>query len=125
MKKIFAITLLNGALALTGCAGLKKFLNPYGPPKGCGEGGACSTEQILQRESGTMNFEQALQMFGPPTRCSDAGQTKACVWDYGNGGTSFVPIGNAMMAMPQQGSVAELTFIGDKLSIWRLRGPWK
>jgi hypothetical protein len=122
MRFLFVVASIT---LLTGCAGLKKFLNPYGPPKACGEGGYCSTADLLRRGEGSMTFEDSIQMFGPPSNCADAGQTKACRWSYDSGGMVMSTFGNVAVAQPIGGRNAQLTFISDKLKAWQLQGDWK
>jgi len=74
---------------------------------------------------GVMTYEEALQKFGPPTQCAEAGATKTCNWVYGSGGTVVAPIGQAMLAIPTPPPSARLTFVNGVLSNWQLTGRWK
>ena len=60
------------------------------------------TQQMLNSRVGLMNYEEALQRFGPPTQCAEAGNTKTCTWIYGSGGTVFMPVGGNVFALPTQ-----------------------
>ena len=72
-----------------------------------------------------MNYEEAIQRFGPPTQCAEAGITKTCTWIYGQGGTAIVPVGGMVYAMPTQAPTARLTFTNDILKYWQLTGRWE
>lgn len=54
--------------------------------------------------------EEAIQRFGPPTQCAEAGSTKTCTWIYGSGGTVFMPIGANVVALPVRRPSVRLTF---------------
>ena len=83
------------------------------------------TQDMLNSRLGLMTYEEALQRFGPPTQCAEAGSTKTCVWVYGSGGTVFAPIGKNVVAIPTQAPTARLTFNNGVLSNWQLNGNWK
>jgi len=83
------------------------------------------TQDMLNDRLGLMTFEEALQSFGPPTQCADAGSTKACLWVYESGGTIFAPVGQAIVAIPTRPPTARLTFTNGVLSQWQLTGRWK
>ena len=56
------------------------------------------TQQMLNSRVALMNYEEALQRFGPPTQCAEAGNTKTCTWIYGSGGTSILcPLGEMFL----------------------------
>ena len=84
-----------------------------------------NTIEMLNKRRGQMNFEEALQRFGPPTNCAETGATKVCTWVYGRGGTTFVPIGKTLVAVPQRAPSARLTFVNGVLWSWRLTGNWE
>jgi len=83
------------------------------------------TAQMLDSRLGEMTYEEAIQRFGPPTQCADAGRTRTCTWVQGRGGTVLMPVGNTLMAMPTSAPVATLTFVDGVLWQWQLRGNWK
>lgn len=83
------------------------------------------TGKMLNDRLGRMTFEEALQRFGPPSNCAEAGATRTCIWVYGRGGTIFVPAGNLMVAAPIGPPTARLTFTNNRLSNWRLTGKWE
>lgn len=83
------------------------------------------TQDMLDSRLGKMNYEEALQRFGPPTKCAEAGSTQVCTWVYGSGGMVYAPIGNMMVAMPTDAPTAQLTFNRDVLTAWRLTGNWE
>ena len=74
---------------------------------------------------GYMNYEEALQRFGPPTQCAEAGNTKTCTWIYGSGGAIYTPLGSGFMAIPTPAPSARLTFTNGVLSYWQLTGKWE
>lgn len=74
---------------------------------------------------GLMNYEEAIQRFGPPTQCAEEGKTKTCTWVYGSGGMVFAPVGSNVLAVPTQAPSARLTFSNGILSYWDLRGNWE
>ena len=86
---------------------------------------ANKTQQMLNSRMGYMNYEEALQRFGPPTQCAEAGSTKTCTWIYGSGGTVFMPVGRNVFALPTNAPSARLTFTNNVLSYWQLTGNWK
>lgn len=83
------------------------------------------TRDMLNSRIGSMNYEEALQRFGAPTRCAEAGSTKTCTWIYGSGGVVYAPVGNAIVGIPTNAPGARLTFTNGVLSSWRLTGKWK
>ena len=83
------------------------------------------TADMLNSRMSRMTYEEAIQRFGPPSQCADAGNTKTCVWVYGDGGTLVMPIGNMMMALPAQRPSIRLTFVNGVLSWWQLNGNWE
>lgn len=83
------------------------------------------TQDMLNSRLGLMTYEEALQRFGPPIQCAEAGATKTCVWVYGSGGTVFAPIGQIVVAIPKKAPTARLTFNKGVLSNWQLSGNWK
>ncbi len=83
------------------------------------------TQDMLKSRTGLMTYEEALQRFGPPTQCAEAGMTKTCSWVYGSGGTVYAPIGPNVFAIPTPPRSARLTFIDGVLSNWQLTGRWK
>lgn len=73
-----------------------------------------------------MNYEEALERFGPPSRCAESGSTKVCTWIYGEGGgTLYMPMGNSVVALPAQRPSVRLTFKNDVLTYWQLNGNWE
>jgi hypothetical protein len=87
---------------------------------------ACTnkTMDLLKSRVGQMDFEEALQQFGPPTRCAEAGVTKACLWVYGSGGVMYAPVGRSFVPMPFDPPTLRLTFTNGYLSYWELKGNW-
>ena len=83
------------------------------------------TQGMLNSRMGQMTYEEALQRFGAPSQCADAGATKTCTWIYGSGGAVYVPVGNVVAAVPTQAPTARLTFTNDRLSYWQLWGNWR
>lgn len=83
------------------------------------------TQQMLDSRMGLMNYEEALQRFGPPTQCAEAGNTKTCTWIYGSGGTVFMPVGRNVFALPTNPPSARLTFTNNVLTYWQLTGNWE
>lgn len=83
------------------------------------------TTDMLNSRMGLMNYEEALQRFGPPTQCAEAGSTKTCTWVYGQGGTVFAPLGSSIVAIPTEAPTARLTFTNNRLSWWQLTGNWR
>ena len=51
------------------------------------------TANMLNSRMGLMNYEEAIQRFGPPTQCAEEERTKTCVWIYGSGGMVYAPMG--------------------------------
>jgi hypothetical protein len=89
---------------------------------------ACATnktQQMLNSRMQLMNYEEALQRFGPPTQCAEAGSTKTCTWIYGSGGTVFMPVGRNVFALPTDAPSARLTFTNNVLTYWQLTGNWE
>ncbi len=89
---------------------------------------ACATTQtqdMLNSRMYKMTYEEALQRFGPPSQCAEAGKTRVCNWIYGSGGTIIMPVGNMAMAVPVQAPSARLTFTDDVLTYWQLSGNWR
>lgn len=86
---------------------------------------ASITANMLNSRMGLMNYEEAIQRFGPPTNCAEAGNTKTCTWIYGSGGTVFVPVGQNVLAVPTDAPSASLWFTNDKLTYWKLNGNWE
>src|SRR5262244_871875 len=87
---------------------------------GCATKATTETQDMLNSRMGVMTYEEALQKFGPPTQCAEAGATKTCTWVYGSGGTVFAPIGQASVAIPTPPPSARLTFTNGVLSNWQL-----
>jgi hypothetical protein len=83
------------------------------------------TQDMLNSRMYQMNYEEALQRFGPPSQCAESGSTRVCVWNYGGGGTVVMPVGNMAMAVPVQGPSARLTFTNGVLTYWQLSGNWE
>ena len=106
MKKYLVLIFLLVAVGVMGCA-------------------TNETAKMLDSRLGQMNYEEAIQRFGPPTQCAEQGQTKTCTWAYGQGGMVFAPVGNNVVAIPTQAPSARLTFVNDVLSYWQLNGRWK
>jgi hypothetical protein len=84
-----------------------------------------TTAEQLTARLGTMSYEESLQMFGPPTACAEAGQTRSCRWVFDQGGTILTGFGNVAVAQPIGGHSAQLAFVSDKLKTWQLQGNWK
>jgi hypothetical protein len=83
------------------------------------------TQDMLNSRMNEMSYEEALQRFGPPSQCAEAGKTRVCTWIYGEGGTVIMPVGNVAMTLPVQRPSARLTFTNDVLTWWQLSGNWK
>lgn len=83
------------------------------------------TADMLNSRMGRMNYEEALQRFGPPTQCAEAGRTKTCTWVYSPSGTVYAPMGNSVVAIPTHATTARLTFTNESLSNWYLTGNWR
>jgi hypothetical protein len=92
---------------------------------GCATTATTQTQDMLNARSGLMTFEEALQRFGPPTQCAEAGSTKTCTWVHKPGRTIYAPIGDFVLAVPTQARTARLTFTNGVLSQWQLTGRWK
>lgn len=86
---------------------------------------ANKTQNMLNSRMGKMNYEEAIERFGPPTRCAEAGITKSCSWIYGSDGSVIMPIGRTMVAAPSQESSIRLNFKNNLLSYWELNGNWE
>lgn len=85
---------------------------------------ASKTTDLLKSRVGQMNFEEAIQRFGPPTQCAEAGVTKACLWVYDPGGVSYVPMGRSFIPVPIEPPTLRLIFINGILSTYEVRGGW-
>lgn len=87
---------------------------------------ACNTKtmDLLKNRVGQMDFEEAIQQFGPPTRCAEAGITKACLWVYGSGGIVYAPVGRSWVPIPTDPPSLRLTFTNGYMSQWELKGNW-
>jgi hypothetical protein len=85
---------------------------------------ASKTAALLQSRVGQMNYEEALQRFGPPVRCAEEGATKTCLWTYGTVGYTYAPVGRHFVLVPTEPPSLRLTFINGLLSTWELRGSW-
>ena len=72
-----------------------------------------------------MDFEEASQRFGPPTRCAEAGVTKSCLWVYGSFDIMYAPVGRHFVPVPTDPPSVRLPFINGILSSWELRGSWE
>jgi hypothetical protein len=83
------------------------------------------TATMLNARMYKMNFEEALQRFGAPFNCADAGRTKVCTWVYGSGGMIYAPVGNIMVGMPTNAPSAQITFTDGVMTYWRLNGNWE
>ena len=83
------------------------------------------TANMLNSRMGLMDYEEAIQRFGPPTQCAEEGRTKTCIWIYGSGGMVYAPIGRNVWAIPTQAPSARLTFVNGVLSYWELSGNWE
>jgi len=105
MRKIIIIFCLFGIISAIACAH--------------------KTQDMLNSRLGKMTYEEALQRFGPPTQCAEAGSTKVCKWVYGPGGTVIMPVGEMLMAIPTHAPTAQLTFISGVLTYWKLTGKWE
>lgn len=86
---------------------------------------ASKTAELLKSRVGQMNFEEAIQRFGPPTQCAEAGVTKACLWVYGPGGVTYVPMGRSFIPVPMEPPTLRLIFINGTLSTYEVRGDWE
>jgi hypothetical protein len=106
MKKLIFYLFVMIFLCLSGCATTK-------------------TQDMLNSRMHKMNYEEALQRFGPPSQCAEAGSTKVCIWIYGEGGTVIMPVGKMLMTVPVERPSARLTFINDVLTYWQLSGNWE
>ncbi len=106
MRTAPTLVILSVALLLAGCA-------------------TTETRDMLNARLRLMTFEEALQRFGPPTQCAEAGSTKTCLWHYGPGGRIYAPAGDFIVAIPTQPTTARLTFTDGMLSNWQLTGRWK
>lgn len=109
-------------LAFSGCSFAREAfkVNAYSAPVH-----EPTTAEKLKAGEGTLDFETSLQMFGPPNRCAEAGQTKTCVWIQGGGSTDYVAVGNTLLAIPDDASTAQLVFTNDRLASWKLTGAWR
>ncbi len=85
---------------------------------------ASKTNDLLKSRVGQMNFEEAIQRFGPPTQCAEAGVTKACLWVYGQGGVSYVPLGRSFIPVSIEPPTLRLIFINGILSTYEMKGDW-
>jgi hypothetical protein len=83
------------------------------------------TVDMLNSRMGLVNYEEAIQRFGPPTQCAEERKTKTCTWVYGSGGMVFAPIAGNVSAIPIEAPSARLTFSNGILSYWELRGNWE
>lgn len=106
MRKYTFITLAIICLVMTGCVIGK-------------------TAQLLDSRLGQMSYEEALQRFGPPAQCAEAGSTRACLWSSGGGGTLIAPVGKMLVALPRHPNTAKLVFTNDRLTHWELQGNWE
>lgn len=96
-----------------------------------------TTAEKLDSQLGIMNFETALQWFGPPANCAEAGSTKTCIWSAGpDGVVSSIHgasyddaygggYGGRVVTQAREGPKAQLAFKDDKLVNWRLTGRWR
>jgi len=105
---------LGALMIATGCARLSRGW--------LGRTESLTTREMLQSRQGKMNFEEALQVFGPRTNCAEAGQTKTCTWIYGPGGTLYVAAGNTLASIPQSAPRIQLAFTRDLLVNWWVTG---
>ena len=105
-RRVFILFYLLQLLVILGCATDK-------------------TQQMLNSRMHLMNYEEALQRFGPPSQCADAGSTKVCTWVYGSGGAVYMPLGRNLVALPTHAPSARLTFTNDRLTYWQLTGNWE
>ena len=96
MKKLAVLGLI---LALVGCAS--------------------KTQTMLNNRINHMSYEEAIQRFGPPTQCADAGATRVCRWMDGGGGSVQIPLYGNVWNMPIRGHDLQLTFVNDRLTHWR------
>ncbi|MEW6186531.1 MAG: hypothetical protein AB1585_12425 [Thermodesulfobacteriota bacterium] len=86
---------------------------------------ASKTVDLLNSRIGQMNFEEAIQRFGPPTRCAEEGATKACIWVYGTVSYLYAPVGRHFVPIPTEPPSVRLTFVNGVLASWELRGGWE
>ncbi|MBI4765304.1 MAG: hypothetical protein HY787_11950 [Deltaproteobacteria bacterium] len=86
---------------------------------------ASKTMDLLKSRTGQMNFEEAIQRFGPPARCAEAGTTKSCLWVMGSFDITYVPVGRHFVPVPTDPPSLRLTFINGIMSQWELRGFWE
>jgi len=80
---------------------------------------------MLNSRMGDMTYEEAIQRFGPPTQCAEAGVTLVCTWVYESNGTVFMPIGQNVYALPARAPSARLTFTNGVMTYWQLNGNWE
>lgn len=89
---------------------------------------ACATHQtqdFLNSKLGKMNYEEAIQAFGPPTNCAEAGSTRTCIWIHDSGQVIYAPVSGYIVGVPIEAPSARLTFTNGILTRWELRGNWK
>lgn len=127
IKKLILFFLVAIFLCLSGCATMQTH----------------ETQDMLNSRMNEMTYEEALQRFGVPSQCAEAGATKVCTWIYGEGGSvtytppapmhtnnpyaldfsSLTP--TTSVTVPIQRPTARLTFTNDVLTYWQLTGNWK
>lgn len=116
---------------LSGCSFAREAfrVNPYSAPER-----ELTTAQKLDAQLGIMTFEVALQWFGPPANCAEAGATKTCIWADGPDGVvsstfgsryGYNLYGQTTSARVQEGPRAQLAFTNDRLVNWKLTGRWQ
>lgn len=83
------------------------------------------TADMLNSRLNAMTFEEAIQRFGPPSNCAEAGATKVCTWVYGSGGAMYATVGQMTIGFPPDVPTARLTFTNGILTYWYLTGNWQ
>jgi hypothetical protein len=86
--------------------------------------GCCSTSNplhdTLNSRLSKMTYGEAIQRFGPPSRCAEAGEILVCDWIEEGRGAVMMPVGGMTAAIPMRGSCTRLTFTNGVLTAWQI-----